>query len=220
MRLSVALTTLLFAGLLVTTAPAAAQSMPEPPEKQVHEVPFASEGNVIKLTVANGTEMPLWNVHVTAAKQPAWMELKQSVISLEKVGSGEEAPVRFRFSVAEGAPVGHIGTLRIEITSAMGTAEHEIRVEVAPPKRFELLGNYPNPFSRGTTISYNLLADGHVRVNVYDVLGRRVAVIADERQEAGRRGAHFDAAGLSSGLYFYRVEAGNHVQTGRMVLVR
>ncbi len=77
--------------------------------------------------------------------------------------------------------------------------------------------NYPNPFRDVTTITYSVPAPGRVRLTVYDVLGRKLAVLVDERQVAGPHSAKLDASSWPSGVYLYRLEAGNHVATGRLV---
>src|SRR5690606_7643910 len=80
------------------------------------------------------------------------------------------------------------------------------------------VGVSPNPFARQTTISYEVAASAPVRLAVYDVLGREVAVLVDARQEAGTHSAVFEAADLAAGTYVYRLVVGNDVQTGRMTL--
>jgi len=79
------------------------------------------------------------------------------------------------------------------------------------------VSNYPNPFRQMATIEYRVPAPGHVRLTVYDVLGRELAVLVDERQSAGSHSAKLDAPSWPSGVYLYRLEAGNHVATGRLV---
>ena len=79
------------------------------------------------------------------------------------------------------------------------------------------VSNYPNPFRHRATIAYRVPAPEHVRLTVYDVLGRELAVLVDERQSAGSHSAKLDASSWPSGVYLYRLEAGNQVATGRLV---
>ena len=79
------------------------------------------------------------------------------------------------------------------------------------------VSNYPNPFRQGATIEYRVPAPRHVRLTVYDVLGRELAVLVDERQSAGSHSAKLDASSWPSGVYLYRLEAGNQAATGRLV---
>ena len=88
------------------------------------------------------------------------------------------------------------------------------------PAHFMLHPNYPNPFNPRTTIRYAVPAPQHVTLQVYDLLGRPVATLVDRWQVAGQYATPFDATGLSSGVYFYRLEAGNFVETRTMLLVK
>jgi hypothetical protein len=92
--------------------------------------------------------------------------------------------------------------------------------ELVAPTEFTLAQNSPNPFNPTTTISYHLPAASKVRLSVYDMLGREVAVLVDEEMGAGSHQARFDASGLASGTYIYRIEAGSFVQAKRMVLLK
>ena len=79
------------------------------------------------------------------------------------------------------------------------------RTEDEVPTRVALFQNYPNPFNPMTTIEYQLPVSGIVKLAVFDLLGRQVAVLVNERTDAGKHQVAFDATGLSSGLYFYRL---------------
>jgi hypothetical protein len=83
-----------------------------------------------------------------------------------------------------------------------------------------LFQNYPNPFNPGTLISYALPSRSDVTLAVYNTLGQRVAVLVRETQERGVHRANFDGAGLASGVYFYRLQAGSSVITNRMILLK
>ena len=100
----------------------------------------------------------------------------------------------------------------------------EVTTSVEPPYRtafhFSLGQNYPNPFNPSTSIKYELPKTSEVRLSVYDMLGREVSVLVNERRDAGVHDAKFDAAGLSSGVYFYRLQAGDFIQTRKLLLVR
>ncbi len=90
----------------------------------------------------------------------------------------------------------------------------------ASPARWELLQNYPNPFNPTTVISYQLTVVSRVTLTVYDILGREIATLVHEIQAAGPHTVMFDARGLASGMYVYRLEAGGKSQQREMVLVR
>ncbi len=92
-------------------------------------------------------------------------------------------------------------------------------VEVLPQK-FELSKNHPNPFNRSTTIEYSLPKKVKVELVIYDALGRCVATLVNEGQEAGIYRIEFGSAQLSSGVYFYYLRAGDFADSGKMTLVR
>jgi hypothetical protein len=88
------------------------------------------------------------------------------------------------------------------------------------PRGSMMFQNYPNPFNPTTVVSYQLSAGSDVRLAVYDVLGREVTVLVNERESLGSYEVKFDAAGLASGVYCYRLTAGNFVQAHKMLLLR
>ncbi len=90
------------------------------------------------------------------------------------------------------------------------------------PKGFRLLQNYPNPFNPTTVIGYELSVASEVKLEIFDALGRRVATLANGRQSAGSYSYNLNAAqyGLTTGAYFYRLQAGGASETKKMLLVK
>ncbi|HEY9167515.1 MAG TPA: T9SS type A sorting domain-containing protein [Candidatus Kryptonia bacterium] len=88
------------------------------------------------------------------------------------------------------------------------------------PVEFRLLQNYPNPFNPSTVISYQLPAVSRVTLKVFDILGREIATLVDARENAGYHEVRFDGSRLSSGVYFYRMTAGNYVSTRKLLLIK
>ncbi len=88
------------------------------------------------------------------------------------------------------------------------------------PTAFSLEQNYPNPFNPSTVISGQLTVDCRLKLVVYDLLGREVAVLANGRYPAGRYSFAFDGTGLASGVYFYRLTAGTFAEVRKMALLR
>ncbi len=88
------------------------------------------------------------------------------------------------------------------------------------PVGYSLNQNYPNPFNPSTTISYSIPNDGFVSLSIYDALGSEVAVLDNGFRSAGNYSYSFDASDLSSGMYFYKIQSGNFVQTKKMLLMK
>ncbi|NWG28991.1 MAG: T9SS type A sorting domain-containing protein, partial [Ignavibacteriaceae bacterium] len=88
------------------------------------------------------------------------------------------------------------------------------------PTSFSLEQNYPNPFNPSTKISWQSPVGSHQTLKIYDVLGNEVATLVDEFRVAGRYEINFDATGLASGIYLYRIQAGSFVETKKMILLK
>ena len=101
-----------------------------------------------------------------------------------------------------------------EMITAVKDNENQI------PAQFRLDQNYPNPFNPSTTINYSLPKTGHVTLKVYDVLGKEVATLVNEEESSGNYHIQFNANKLASGVYFYRLSAGNSVTTKKLVLMK
>jgi hypothetical protein len=88
------------------------------------------------------------------------------------------------------------------------------------PEKYSLAQNYPNPFNPFTSIKFNIPQRSAVRLEVYDITGKQVAVLVNRNLNAGEYTADFNAAGLSSGAYFYKLRAGDYKETKKMLLLK
>lgn len=88
------------------------------------------------------------------------------------------------------------------------------------PTKFALSQNYPNPFNPTTSISYSIPQNSFVSLKVFDVLGQEVATLVNEEKSVGNYDVSFDASGIPSGMYFYRLQAGSFIDTKKMVLMK
>jgi hypothetical protein len=96
-----------------------------------------------------------------------------------------------------------------------------IEVDVEVPLSFNLYQNYPNPFNPATTINYEIASPVNVNLIVYSILGEQVMVLVDNQlREPGVYSVNFDASSLASGTYIYRIQAGDFVQTKKMILAK
>ncbi len=106
----------------------------------------------------------------------------------------------------------------IQINSKISVS-NESAIEL--PQAVELQQNYPNPFNPSTTIAFGIPESGKVTLEVFDVLGRKVATLLNgDNKSAGRHSVQFDASSLSSGMYIYRLQAGNSVITNKLTLIK
>ena len=120
-------------------------------------------------------------------------------------------------------------TYRLKQIDFDGSYEYspEVEVDVTTPAEYALEQNYPNPFNPNTTIKYSIPVDGFVKLAVYNLLGEEVATLVNNIQKAGRYEVGFDGsdlpdgkAGLSSGVYIYRIETTNFASSKKLILLR
>ena len=107
--------------------------------------------------------------------------------------------------------------LRTTVDKTIGIKE---RLAVDDRQTCELKQNYPNPFNPGTTIEYALPKPAFVTLKVYDLLGKEIVILVEEHQTAGIHKFNWDATGLASGVYLYRLETEQFVHTKKLILMR
>ncbi len=105
-----------------------------------------------------------------------------------------------------------------EVNGILTSVESELNENI--PDKFTLYQNYPNPFNPNTVIEYHLPQTSFVTLRIYDVIGREIKTLVNEKQNAGHHSLTIDASNLSSGVYFYRIEAGNYTETKKFVLLK
>jgi hypothetical protein len=140
-------------------------------------------------------------------------------------GVGTETNSIISIDPVTGASTAHYSTglqglTAIAINGAFAVAGVQEQSGVGVPKVFALHQNFPNPFNPSTTINYELPRSSIVKLTVYDLLGGEVAVLVNERRAAGVHAVTFDGGGLSSGVYFYRLAAGDFVSTRKLLLIK
>ncbi len=106
------------------------------------------------------------------------------------------------------------------VNSMPFTISSDVAVTDAAPHSFSLSQNSPNPFNPVTTIDFSIPAVSHVTLSVYSISGQKVATLVDGLMSAGKHIAVFDGSSLASGMYFYRLEAGGMVKSGKMILMK
>ena len=176
--------------------------------QNAYQIPFASAGNTIELTVANTSDVPLTSVKVEAAELPSWLRFAATEQRIALLKPQQETAVTFTFAVDKLAPVQKSQTLKFVVTGSGGQQWlKKIVVAVAPPEKFELFQNYPNPFNPATAISYQLSANSLVNLKIFNLLGQEVASLVDANRLPGYHQETWDATRYSSGMYIYQLIA-------------
>jgi hypothetical protein len=102
----------------------------------------------------------------------------------------------------------------------VGSIEYSQKIEVDLISKYELSRNYPNPFNPATIIKYSIPVKSFVNLEVYDIIGNKIAILVNEEKTPGNFSVSFDGSNLSSGVYYYRIKAGDFVKAGKMILLK
>ena len=144
------------------------------------------------------------------------------------VRPGESKSIPLTIDSQDLAIGSYVGLVDIRTNNGTRTSRIEVNVldplstddDPEAPRGIELAQNFPNPFNPTTEIGYQISEIGRTRLSIYDLLGREVAVLVDGVQTAGSHSVTFDASRLASGMYLYKLEAGGHVITKKLMLLK
>ncbi len=136
---------------------------------------------------------------------------------------GEEISIRFYFSSDQS--VEEEGIFIDDFTIYISSPELDVPVDINPISRMELYQNYPNPFNPETTISFSLVEESQVSLEIYNIIGQRVRCLVEENLEPGFYNLVWDGKNaqqisVGSGVYFYRLQAGDSVAVKKMILLK
>jgi hypothetical protein len=137
------------------------------------------------------------------------------VISADKVGYNSAALSNVAIDYSSGIFNTNGSNLVLPVNTITDVKTAEVL-----PGNFVLGQNYPNPFNPSTVIKYSIPTNSYVQIKLYDVIGREVSTLAKGQMNAGTYSITFNAESLPSGIYFYRIQAGNFVQTKKMILLK
>jgi len=190
--------------------------------QNVYEVQPGTKGNEINITVANVSETnPATNVSVTLIKKSSSLNFSKEEESIEIIETKAEAEALVTFDVERNTPVSRKDTIDFMLTDGMGIMmTKQFIFSYTGPKEFKLEQNYPNPFNPTTSIQYQISSISDVTLKVYDILGSEVAALVNEEQQPGYYEVHFSGSSLASGMYVYRLQAGEYISTKKMMLLK
>ena len=174
----------------------------------VYELTPGTKNNLFELSLTNNTGSIIKSLNIIVQESPEWLEFSSTEINIDKIKSAEKPTAQFYFSISGSAPVGEESNVRFRMTDQTGRKWFKsYSVKVSPPKIFEVHQNYPNPFNPSTKIKYSIPQDAFVTIKVFNVLGEEVNKLVNDEIKAGIHEAIFNAVNISSGFYFYVVEA-------------
>ncbi|HUI09469.1 MAG TPA: T9SS type A sorting domain-containing protein [Bacteroidota bacterium] len=175
----------------------------------VYQVTPDTKGNQIVLTVANESKtLDAQGLLVQLRRSNSAISFAQTSSLVKVVQAQKQTDVTFKFDVSRDAKLGSRDTLIFVVSDNTGSWwQKSIIISYAGPQVYKLEQNFPNPFNPSTMIYYDLPFDSHVKIMVYDILGREVRRLVDEEEPAGYQKIRFDVQGIASGTYFYRVQA-------------
>jgi hypothetical protein len=178
---------------------------------------------ILRWTTLSETDNYGFEVQRRRESEPDFATLSQSFIP----GDGSTLDIR-HYSFTDNAVPQGMSYYRLRQIDLDGTVNYSFPVSVdvgetsggsLVPYEYALCQNFPNPFNPTTTIRYTIARSGHVRLDILNVLGQTVRELVGQTQEAGNYNVTFDATDLPSGIYLYRLRAGEMVQTRKMVLL-
>lgn len=114
----------------------------------------------------------------------------------------------------------HVGSYYIVDDLAFEGTATDVQSDNTIPDKFELKQNYPNPFNPNTLIEFSIPFKSPVKITVYSLIGQKVAELVNKTMDAGRHIVNFSGENLTSGVYFYKLEAGSYISTRKMILTK
>jgi hypothetical protein len=188
---------------------------------EANYIPFDSKGNVIELLINNQTSENLKQVKIKAIEYPDWVKIANKEVIMNELKRHQKNTARFIFDVDKSAPVDSNSSISFRIEDNNGKSYvRNINFVVSAPVDFELFQNYPNPFNPSTSIKYSIPKSVLVTLKIYDVLGKEITTLVNEKEEAGLHKIEFNPTNLSSGVYFYTLKTEGFLQTKKMILIR
>ncbi len=196
----------------------------------------ADSGGIVQFVINGDATNNTWtqfdfNIDNSKMKVGKWNKIIMDLYTLVNSGTVDPSkPAQFVVQIYYPETVTWKGSVLFDSLEFIGVKRNGqlpptplvgvVNSDNAVVKEFKLYNNYPNPFNPSTNIRYDLPKETFVVIKVYDILGREVAALVNEKQASGRYNIRFDASGLASSMYVYRIKAGDFVQAHKMMLIK
>ena len=183
---------------------------------ELHSFTSETDGNILRLKWITATETNNSGFEVQKSQdQKSWK-------TLDFIPGAGTTTALNSYTYSEPITAAGVWYYRLRQVDYDGTSEIHgpIEVNLSQNMDYTLDQNYPNPFNPSTTISYSIPQSGYVKLAVYNQIGEEVAQLVNENKEAGKYQVTFDASGLTSGVYFYKLTSGSFSDLKKMILVK
>lgn len=170
----------------------------------------------IPVTVVGGNTFYDSSTTLTVTATPSSVQFNGKTYYFSRwvgVGNGSYTGTNPTFQLTMNNPVN-----QIVFYDTINTSITQLGSEI--PSKYDLYQNYPNPFNPATNIKFDIVKNSFVRLQVFDVTGKLINTLVNEKLQAGRYEFNMNASLLPSGVYFYKIEAGDFIQTRRMILLK
>ncbi|WP_304130470.1 T9SS type A sorting domain-containing protein [Ignavibacterium album] len=193
-----------------------------PSEISVYQLTPGTKNNQLILELFNQSEtLAANNIKVILVKVPSHLVFTSDIRELTSLQPSELKEIKMSFDVLRNINSLAEDTLMIIITGSDNILyEKSFIFNYTIPKEFKLEQNYPNPFNPLTKIRYEVPIKSKISLKVFDILGKEIMILVDQIQDAGYYEIDFNASGLSSGIYFSRLESDSFMKTIKMSLVK
>ncbi|MFA5012411.1 MAG: T9SS type A sorting domain-containing protein [Ignavibacteria bacterium] len=170
----------------------------------------------IPVTVVGGNSFYDSSTTLTVSATPSSVQFNGKTYYFSRwvgVGNGSYTGTDPTFQLTMNNPIN-----QIVFYDTINTSISQLGTEI--PSKYDLYQNYPNPFNPVTNIKFDILKNSFVKLQVYDITGKLVNTLVNDRLQAGKYVFNMDASMLPSGVYFYKIEASDFIQTRRMILLK
>ena len=171
-------------------------------------------GSNVELNWITATEVSNYGFEVERLQDAKWEKIGFIL------GHGNSNSAKY-YSFTDNKPLNGKSQYRLKQIDNGGAFKYSKSIEVGSGfLNYALAQNYPNPFNPSTVITYSIPTTSNVKIEIYNMLGKLMKTLVNENQEAGSYKINFDASRLSSGIYYYKIQAGNFIKTKRMLLLK